>query len=99
MNTWHNIRKKNEEKDKKSKGKKKRYEKTTEMESEKREREGEREKDFFSLLSKIYGNRTLGFRWRKRKSRSTNLELRVGTKILEFHQTSIGREFFYLKYF
>ena len=52
-----------------------------------------------SLLSKIYENRIVGFRWSKRKSRSTHRELRVGTKILEFRQTPQGREFSYLDYF
>ena len=53
---------------------------------EEREREKE-EKGFFSLLSKIYGNRTIGFYRSKRKSQSTHRELRVGTNILEFRQT------------
>ena len=64
---------------------------------EERERKGE--KDFFSLLSKIYGNRTIGFHPRKRKIRSTHRELRAGTKILEFCQIPQGREFSYLGYF
>ena len=65
---------------------------------EKRERErGKR--IFFSLLSKIYGNRTIGFHPRKRKIRSTHRELRAGTKILEFCQIPQGREFSYLGYF
>ena len=62
----------------------------------------ERKKDFFffsSLLSKIYGNQTVDFCWRKRQSRSTHRKLRVGTKILEFRQTPRGREFSYLFYF
>ena len=54
---------------------------------EKRERERERGKRIFSLLSMIYGNRTIGFRRSKWKSRSTHRELRMGTNILEFHQT------------
>ena len=33
------------------------------------------------LLSKIYGDRVVGFHRGKRKSSSTRLELRVGTKI------------------
>ena len=68
-------------------------------ELEREEREREREKDFFLLLSKIYGNWIAGFRWSKRQSRSTHRELHVGTKILEFRQTSRGREFSYLGYF
>ena len=62
----------------------------------------EREKDFFflsSLLSKIYGNQTVGFRRGRRQSRSTQRELRMGTKILVFRQTLRGREFSYLCYF
>ena len=35
----------------------------------------------------------------EKKSRSTHLELRVGTKILELCQTPRGREFSYLDYF
>ena len=58
---------------------------------EKKERK--KGKMIFSLLSKIYGNRTVGFRRTKRQSQSTNLELRVGIKILEFSQTPRGREF------
>ena len=60
---------------------------------------GEREEFFFPLLYKIYGNQTVGFRRSKRQSWSTHRELRVGTKILEFRQTSRGREFSYLGYF
>ena len=47
---------------------------------------GEREKKI-SLLSKIYGNRIVGFRQSKRQSRSTHRELRMGTKTLDFRQT------------
>ena len=54
---------------------------------------------FSSLLSKIYRNRTVGFHWSKRQSRSTHRELRVDTKILEFRQTPRGKKFFYLCYF
>ena len=63
------------------------------------EQEREREKKRVPLLSKIYENRTIGFRRSKRQSRSMHRELRVGTKILEFHQTPRGREFSYLDYF
>ena len=58
-----------------------------------REREKGKKKKIFSLLSKIYGNQTVGFCWSKWQSRSTHRELRVGTKILEFCQTPRGREF------
>ena len=70
----------------------------SESESERREREKGKKKDF-SLVSKIYGNRTIGFRWSKRQNRSTYRELIVGTKILEFRQAPRGREFSYLGYF
>ena len=67
-----------------------------------RERE-EREGNFIffltSLLSTIYGNRTIGFCRRRRQSWSTRRELRVGTKILEFRQTLQARKFSYLCYF
>ena len=53
----------------------------------------------FSFLSKIYENRIVGFRWSRRQSRSTQRELHVDTKILEFRQTLQGREFSYLCYF
>ena len=67
-----------------------------------KEREREREKrgvEREKLLSKIYGNRIIGFHQSKRQSRSTHRELHVGTKILEFHQPPQGRKFFYLGYF
>ena len=50
---------------------------------EKRERE-KGEKKRVKILSKIQGNRTIGFRRKKRQSWSTHRELRVSTKILEF---------------
>ena len=65
---------------------------------EEKKREIERKK-IFSLLSKIYGNRTVGFHQRKRQSRSTHRELSMGTKILEFCQTPQGRKFFLLGLF
>ena len=65
------------------------------VEREREKRGVEREK----IISKIYGIRSVGFRWSKRQSRSTHQELRVGIKILEFHQTPPGREFSYLGYF
>ena len=54
---------------------------------------------FSSLISKIYGNQTVGFRRNKRQSLSTHQELRMGTKILAFRQTPRGKEFSYLCYF
>ena len=48
--------------------------------------------DFLGVL-------TVGARRSEKKSRSMHRELRVGTKILEFHQTPLGREFSYFGYF
>ena len=69
-----------------------------------RERGARRESDkifiFFSLfLSQIYGNRTVNFCQSRSQSWSTRRELRVGTDILPFRQTSRGRKFSYLCYF
>ena len=93
-------KKKRKRKEEKSNKKRKRgtfwqkQEGVSEKEREREERGRER-----NIISKIYENQTVGFRWSKRKSRSTYRELRVGTKILEFHQTPQGRKFSYLKYF
>ena len=65
---------------KKKKNKNKRKIKKGEKAFSKSERE--KKKIFFSLLSNIYGNWTVGFRRSKRQSRSTHRELCVGTKIL-----------------
>ena len=54
---------------------------------------------FSSLLSKIYGNQTVDFYRSRRHSCFTRQGLRMSTKILAFHQTPKGREFFYLCYF
>ena len=54
---------------------------------------------FSSLLSKIYGNRTVDFRQIIRQSWSTRRGICVGTKILAFCQTPRGKEFSYLCYF
>ena len=86
----------------KKKIKKSKYKSQKEGTDGKSEREREREKrgvEREKLISKIYGIRTVGFRWSKKKSRSTHRELRVGIKILNFRQTSQGREFSYLGYF
>ena len=61
------------------------------IERERKERET-KEGDFFCVPM-------VGARRSKKKSRSTHRELRVGTKILEFRQTPLGREFSYLDYF
>ena len=68
----------------KDKSQKEGTDRKSERERERENRGVEREK----LLSKIYGIRTVGFHRRKRQSRSTHRELRVGTKILEFRQTT-----------
>ena len=54
---------------------------------------------FFCLLSKIYGNWIVDFHRSRRQSWTTRRELRVGTNILTFCQTSRGRKFSYLCYF
>ena len=55
---------------------------------------------FFSLfLYHIYGNRTVDFYRSRRQSWTMRRELRVGTNILAFRQTSGGRKFSYLCYF
>ena len=55
---------------------------------------------FFSLfLYQIYRNRIVDFCQSRRQSWSTRRELRVGTNILAFRQTSRGRKFPYLCYF
>ena len=77
----------------------KRRKRGTEGEGEGEQEEIERMEKKISLLSKIYGNRTIGFLQSKKQSRSTHRELRVGTKILEFRQTPRGREFSYFEYF
>ena len=64
----------------------------------------ERERDifnffFFSFLSQIYGNRIVDFYRSRMQSWFTRRELRVGTNILVFRQTSRGRKFPYLCYF
>ena len=90
------IKKKGKD-DKKKKSKRKEKEQTDGGERE--NREIKEKKKIFSLLSKIYGNRTVGFHQRKRQSRSTHRELRVSAKIFEFRQTPRGKEFSYLGYF
>ena len=65
--------------DKKEKrGREKRKKKGAERGKEKKEKKGS------PLLSKIYGDRAVGFRRSKRQSSSTQQELRVGTKIIGF---------------
>ena len=45
------------------------------------------------LLSKIYGDRAVGFRQSKMQSSSTQRELRVGIRMWGFRQTPRGRGF------
>ena len=45
------------------------------------------------ILSRIFGDRTVGFRRSKRESSSTRRELRVGMRIQSFCQTPRGRGF------
>ena len=45
------------------------------------------------LLSKISGDRTVGFLRAKKQSGSTQRGLRVGTGFREFRQTPLGRGF------
>ena len=43
------------------------------------------------ILSRFFGDRTIGFRRSKRQSSSMRRELRVGTRIRGFPQTPRGR--------
>ena len=79
-----NKEKKKKRKEKKIKGNEKSLKGGRRPFQQRRETEREREKYFFSLLSKIYENRTVGFHRSKRQSWSTHRELHVGIKILEF---------------
>ena len=72
-NLWDNTKKEKKKKWKKIKRNK--------GEETSRERERDKIKRGFYLLSKIYGDRVIGFHRSKRQSRSTQRELRVGTKI------------------
>ena len=62
------------------------------------ESEGRERKKNYSLLSKIYENWIVDFRLSKRQSWFTHRELRLDTKILEFHRIPRDREFVYLGY-
>ena len=50
------------------------------------------------LLSKIPGNRTVGFRRSKKGKRSTRSRLRVDPEFVEFPQTPRGRIFSLLEF-
>ena len=71
----------------------KREGKKNERKEKKRKERRIKDSEKLHLLSKIYGDRTVGFHWSKRKSSSTRRELRVGTRIWGFRQTSRGRGF------
>ena len=59
----------------------------------KEKREEEKMSEKLQLLSRFYGDRTIGFRRNKRQSSSTRRELCVGTRIWDFRQTLRGRSF------
>ena len=68
--------------------------KRREREKERGEKkEEERRSERLHLLSRFYGDRAVDFRRSKRQSSSTRRELRVGTRIRGFRQTSRGRGF------
>ena len=66
-------------------------------EGKKKERKKNKEEgkwsEKFYFLSKIYGDRAVGFRRSKRQSSSTRREFRVGTRIWGFRQTPRDRSF------
>ena len=68
----------------------KRREREKEM---KEKREEERRSEKLHLLSRFYGDRTIGFLRSKRQSSSMRRELRVGIRIRGFRQTPRGRGF------
>ena len=69
-------------------------EKMREREKERKEKkEEERMSEKLHLLSRFYGDRTIGFSRSKRQSSSMRRELRVGMRILGFCQTPRGRGF------
>ena len=58
----------------------------------KRAKEGNRSEKLY-ILSKIYGDRAIGFHWSKRQSSSIRRVLRVGIRIWGFRQTPRDRGF------
>ena len=68
-------------------------------EGENRGGNGERERERETKNGDFPGIPTVEARRSEKKSRSTHRRLHVVTKILEFHQTPLGREFSYLEYF
>ena len=84
----------------KTKKRKKREKKEEEKEKKKRQScvRGKWSEKLY-LLSKIYGDQTVGFCRRKRQSSSTRRELRVGIIIGGFRQTPRGRGSFLLELF
>ena len=69
--------------------------KTRKRKRKKRKLKKEKEKrsEKLHLLSRIYGDRTIGFSRSKRQSSSTCRELHVGTRIRGFRQTLRGKGF------
>ena len=59
----------------------------------KKNKEEEKRSKKLHLISRIHGDRAVGFRCSKRQSLSTRRELRVGTRIRGFLQTPRGRGF------
>ena len=60
---------------------------------EKEKKEEEKRNEKLHLISRIYGDRVVGFHRSKRQSSSTRRELRVGIRIGGFRQTPRGRGF------
>ena len=83
--------KENEGEERRKENRRERRERSKRREKQKGERETK--KGDFPNVS------TVGAQRFEKKSRSMHRELRVGTKILEFHLTPLGREFYYLYYF
>ena len=89
------------ERERKTKKEEKRKERKREKKEKKEKKGGEpcvkgeerKRSEKLYLLSKIYGDRAIGFRWSKRQSSFTRRELRVGTRIWGFRQTPRGRGF------
>ena len=59
----------------------------------KEKKEEEKRSEKLHLISRIYGDRAVGFRRSKRQSSFTRRELCVGTRIQGFHQNFKGRGF------
>ena len=64
-----------------------------------REKKESAKSEKLHLLSKIYGDRAVGFRQSNRQSSSTQRELCVGTRIWGFRQTPRSKGFLLLGLF